>query len=130
MCEIAPDVVREIVKENESLTADKERLEAEVEKLTEDIYANMEYSTETLTKLAHRCSQAEAEVKRLSPYQDRSVKDEAFQKLKADKEAMQKRNRLLIDRVVEFNPCKGIQLDDTSYSGCTATDGDCPECGR
>jgi len=26
--------------------------------------------------------------------------------------------------------CKGIQLSAGDYSGCTQTDGDCPECGK
>ena len=28
------------------------------------------------------------------------------------------------------NKCKGIKVHHRDYSGCIATDGDCPECGR
>lgn len=44
---------------------------------------------------------------------------------KLEAEILERQNRL-----AELRPCKGIDLGDGNFSGCTGIGGDCSECGK
>lgn len=55
---------------------------------------------------------------------------EAEEKKLAEIASVKKEINKLKARLVELNTCKGIDLGDGNFSGCTGIGGDCPICGK
>jgi hypothetical protein len=68
---------------------------------------------------------SETEAQRGEREQREQAEKENAEIEKLESEILERQNRL-----AELRPCKGIALGDGNFSGCTATGGDCPECGK
>ena len=69
------------------------------------------------------------------PKENETQRDERLSKEKEDKRLFEIKKikeeiETLKNKLCDLNTCKGVELGDGNYSGCTGIGGDCPECGK